>query len=66
LLQSISLVAMENWEKIRPKLGLSGRLNELRDGIVTGLDRQLRDFAAGDRRAAFHAVRCDSCAVTCG
>jgi hypothetical protein len=34
--------------EIRPKLGLSGRLNELRDGTVTGLDRQLRDLATGD------------------
>jgi hypothetical protein len=66
LLQSIGLVAMENWEKIRPKLGLSGRLNELRDGTMTGLDRQLRDFATGDRHATIHAGHCDSCAVTCG
>jgi hypothetical protein len=57
---------MENWEKIRPKLGLSGRLNELRDGTMTGLDRQLRDFATGDRHATIHAGHCDSCAVTCG
>jgi hypothetical protein len=39
---------MWNREKIRPKFGLSGRLNELRNDIVTGLNRQLRDLTTGD------------------
>jgi hypothetical protein len=39
---------MWNQKKIHPQFGLSGRLNELRDGTLTGLGRQLRDLAASD------------------
>jgi hypothetical protein len=58
---SVGLVTTQNLAQIALKRALSDQLNRIRDGTVTGLDRQLRDLAADDLCARIRAGHHDSC-----
>ena len=58
---SVGLVTTQNLAQIALKRALSDQLNRIRDGTVTGLDRQLRDLAAGDLRTWIHTSHHDLC-----